>query len=176
MNIYQLEITLQHIKPPVWRRVQVAGKTRLDALHDIIQDVMGWEDCHLHQFSIGNRRYGIPDPDFPSDIRPEHTVTLEQATKEGDTLIYEYDFGDSWLHKIKVEKILPAEKGKRYPVCLAGKRACPPEDCGGTWGYQHMLEVLNDPGDEEHAEIVEWLGENFDPEAFDLDEINKALR
>lgn len=103
-------------------------------------------------------------------------MRLDQIVSEGDKLIYEYDFGDGWEHKIRIEKILPAEKGKRYPVCLAGKRACPPEDCGGPPGYERLLEVLRDPKHEEYEETLEWLGGPFDPEAFDVNEVNRMLK
>ena len=175
MNIYQLKITLKHIRPQIWRRIQVPADIKLDRLHDILQAAMGWEDCHLHQFIADNTYYGIPDPDFPDNIRNESNVRLDKIAQPGGTLIYEYDFGDSWAHEIEIEKMLPPEKDQRYPVCLAGKRACPPEDCGGFPGYMRMLEILSNPGDEEYEEMREWAGEDFDPEAFDLVETNKAL-
>ena len=176
MTIYQLKITLNRISPPIWRRIQVTGDTKLGKLHDILQIVMGWEDDHLHQFVTGNASYGIPDPDFPDNLRSERNVRLDKIAGQGDSLSYEYDFGDGWEHTIKVEKVLAPEKDRHYPVCLDGKRACPPEDCGGPWGYQHLLEVLTNPQDEEHEEMLEWCGEDFDPEAFALVEINKMLR
>ena len=176
MNIYQLKITLKYSRPPIWRRIHVSADTRLGELHDIIQTAMGWSDDHLHQFIIGDTSYGMPDPHFPGDIKSERNVRLDGVAAEGDTLIYEYDFGDGWVHEIEVEKVLPAEPGKRYPLCLAGKRACPPEDCGGMPGYERLLEVLRDPKHEEHEEMREWAGEDFDPEAFDLNKINRALK
>lgn len=176
MSIYQIKITLEHIKPAIWRRVQVAADTRLGELHDIIQSVMGWEDSHLHEFIIGDRHYGTPEPGYSGDLKNERNAVLEKVAKPGDKLTYEYDFGDGWRHTLKIEKILPAEKNQRYPVCLAGERACPPEDCGGFPGYMNMLEMLNDPGNEEYEEIKEWIGDDFDPEAFDLARINKALK
>lgn len=175
MNIYQLKITLEHIKPLIWRRIQVTGETKLDKLHDILQAVMGWEDCHLHQFTVDGKYYGIPDPDFPDNIRSESNVRLDKIAQPGGTLIYEYDFGDSWEHEIKIEKNLSPEKDQRYPVCLDGKRACPPEDCGGFHGYQRLLRILRNPKHEEYDDMLDWIGEDFDPEAFDLVEINKAL-
>ena len=135
---------------------------------------MGWGNYHLHQFIIGDVRYGIPDPEFPDNTRNETNVRLDKIAEPGDTFIYEYDFGDSWQHEIKIEKMLPPED-QRYPVCLAGKRACPPEDCGGFPGYQHLLRILRNPKHEEHEDMLEWIGEDFDPEAFNLVEINKTL-
>ncbi|MDX1251210.1 MAG: plasmid pRiA4b ORF-3 family protein [Gammaproteobacteria bacterium] len=175
-NIYQLKITLRHTRPPIWRRVQVKGDTKLGKLHRIVQEAMGWTDSHLHAFRIGRTVYGVPDPDFIDDIENERSIRLDKIATEGNTFIYEYDFGDGWEHDIKVEKILNAEPGVHYPVCLAGKRACPPEDCGGVPGYEYLLEILSDPQHEEYEERREWLGGEFDPEAFDIDGVNRGLR
>jgi len=175
MNIYQIKITLDHVKPAIWRRMLVAGDTKLGKLHDIVQAVMGWDDCHLHEFIIGHDHYGTPDADAPQDLKSEHRITLEKIVNQGDKFIYEYDFGDGWRHTLKIEKVLPAEKDQRYPRCLAGECACPPEDSGGIPGYMRMLEILNNPSGEEYDEMLEWTGEDFDPEAFDLDAINQAL-
>lgn len=176
MNIYQIKITLKYIEPPIWRQMQVTDRTRLGDLHMIIQIVMGWEDCHMHLFNIGNHHNGIPDPDYPSDIRDEDDITLEKVAKSGDELIYEYDFGDGWTHRLKVEKVLPAEQDTVCPVCLEGARACPPEDCGGFPGYMALLEALANPDDEDNAERIEWIGEDYNPEKFDLDKINRELK
>ena len=175
MNIYQIKITLKHIRPLIWRRIQIPADIKLGRLHDILQVSMGWEDCHLHQFIVSDTFYGIPDPDFPGNIRSESNVRLDKIANPGDILIYEYDFGDRWEHEIKVEKILAPEKYQRYPVCLDGKRACPPEDCGGFPGYQHLLRILRNPKHEEYDDMLDWIGEDFDPEAFDLVAINKIL-
>lgn len=178
--VCQLKITLKDSRPPIWRRIQVAGDTSLAKLHRILQIVMGWTDSHLHQFTIHGCDYGVPDPDFEAF---GHSTINEKSTKLGqviqgekDHFIYEYDFGDSWTHRIVVEKITPAEEGKRYPVCLGGKRACPPEDCGGIWGYENFIEAVSDPDHEEHEDMLEWIGGGFDTEAFDLDDVNLALR
>jgi hypothetical protein len=174
-NIYQIKVTLKHIRPPIWRRLQVPADIKLGKLHRVLQDVMGWYDSHLHQFRIGREYFGKPDPEFPGEIKNERNVRLDEVAAEGDTVIYEYDFGDGWEHETKIEKVLPAEKNRRYPACLAGKRACPPEDCGGPPGYERLLEVLRDPKHEEHEEMREWIGGDFDPEAFDLDAVNEVL-
>ena len=176
--VYQLKITLKGSKPPIWRRVQVASNTTLSELHKIIQVAMGWWDSHLHQFIIHGENFGIPEPDF--DFME---VTSERGTKlsgvisdEKDKFIYEYDFGDSWEHVILVEKILPPDPNISYPICLKGKRACPPEDCGGIWGYNGFLEAIQDPDHPEHDDMLEWVGGEFDSEAFSLDEVNSRLK
>jgi hypothetical protein len=174
--IYQLKVTLKDSKPPIWRRILVPADVNLAKLHQILQAAMGWLGGHLHQFIVGGVYYGEPHPDFGDEIENERRVKLSQAASEvKDRFIYEYDFGDSWEHQIVVEKILPAELGVRYPICIAGKRACPPEDCGGVWGYESLLEAISDPKNPEHEEMLEWVGEDFDPEAFDLEEINEGL-
>ena len=172
--IYQIKVTLRDSKPPIWRRLQVTGDTTLNSLHLILQEAMGWEGYHLYQFIVGQTYFGEPDPDF--DAEDDSKVKLSQIMPlEKQKFTYEYDFGDSWLHEILVEKILPPEPGVRYPLCLKGKRACPPEDCGGVWGYDTLLETIKDPGNEEYEEMMDWLGGEFDPEAFDLDSINQRL-
>ena len=175
VRIYQLKVTLKWSKPPIWRRLQVRGNTKLNTLHAVLQIAMGWCDGHLHVFESGGTHYGEPDPDFPGSMRDESNIRLDRIAQEGGTFRYEYDFGDGWEHEIRIEKILDPEPGIRYPRCLAGKRACPPEDCGGVPGYEHLLQVLADPKDEEHQDILEWLGEGFDSEAFDLDAVNSEL-
>jgi hypothetical protein len=175
--IYQLKVTLRHIRPPIWRRVQVPAELTLARLHDIVQDVMGWTDSHLHSFEIRSERFGVPSPEDWSPVRDERRVRLADvlvAPKE--QALYTYDFGDSWEHAIVIEKILEPEPGADYPLCVAGRRARPPEDIGGPWGYGHMLEALADPSDPEREEYLEWLDGPFDPKAFDLAEANHLLR
>ncbi len=177
LALYQLKVTLRDSKPPIWRRIQVRSDTRLSTLHRVLQVVMGWEGAHLHQFLAHGVSYGTPHPDFGFEVHNEQQVSLQQVvSRVKDKLIYEYDFGDSWEHELLVEKILPPEAGKRYPVCLTGKRACPPEDCGGIWGYAGFLDAIQNPQYPEHEEMVEWVGGEFDPEAFDLDEVNRKLQ
>jgi hypothetical protein len=174
--IYQIKVTLCESKPPIWRRILVPSDITLAKLHRILQAVMGWTDSHLHQFIVEGTYYGVPDPDDFIEVKSERRVRLNQVVA-GETyrFIYEYDFGDSWEHELLVEKIVPPEKGVRYPVCIKGKRACPPEDVGGVWGYAEFLEAIRDPEHAEHEDYLEWIGGEFDPEAFDLDEINAAL-
>lgn len=173
-RIYQVKVTLKGSKPPIWRRLQVRGDTSLGELHDLLQIAMGWEDEHLHIFTIGGTTYG--DPDSAEAEYDEFDVLLDEVAEEGDTLSYEYDFGDGWVHELKIEKVLDPEPSASYPRCLAGDRACPPEDSGGIPGYQHKLAVLTDPGHEDYAYIRDWLGEAFDPEAFDMAAVNDELK
>jgi hypothetical protein len=174
-DVYQLKITLRNVKPPVWRRVQVRDGS-LARLHDVIQVGMGWTNSHLHAFEIRGEQYGEPDPTGMMEVYDERKVKLSQIVAEGvKKFTYTYDFGDGWEHAIEVEKVLPAEPGVPYPRCVAGKRACPPEDCGGPWGYPDFLAALRDPEHPEHEDMVEWIGGEFDPEAFDLDEVNEEL-
>ena len=156
------------------------GNINLGSFHIVLQIVMGWTNSHLHQFILGRTMYGIPDDEFGADfgieIEDENKYNLSQLLKkEKDSLKYEYDFGDGWEHKIILEKILPYESSLKVPSCIKGKRACPPEDCGGIWGYQDLIEVINDTSHPEHEEMLEWLGGDFDPEYFDVNEINEIL-
>jgi len=176
-SIHQLKVTLRGIKPPIWRRLQVASESSLYTMHHILQVVMGWEGYHLYQFSVGQTNYGDPDPASGLDLRSARTAKLNRvAPAPGAKFVYVYDFGDDWEHQIVVEKVLPPESEARYPRCVAGKRAGPPEDCGGVWGYAELLEILQNPTHPEYEERMEWLGQNFDPDAFDLAEINRALQ
>jgi hypothetical protein len=156
--------------------LEVRGDTTLFLLHHILQDAMGWTDSHLHQFIAKGKCYGTPDPDF-LDRENERKVRLDQVLKKPkDRMVYEYDFGDSWEHEVVVEKVVPAETGRgRYPLVTAGKRACPPEDCGGIPGYYRLLEVLGNPRRPEHQEMLEWCGEEYDPEGFDPQEVNRVF-
>ncbi len=175
-SVHQLKVTLLGIRPPIWRRIQVPSGVTLAKLHDIIQLGMGWHHSHLHQFQAGDTFYGDPTTLAELDVRSERSARLNQvAPSKGSRLRYEYDFGDSWEHEVLVEAVLPAGSGVRYPICLTGRRACPPEDCGGIWGYDELLAILRDPAHEEHESMVEWLGEPFDPEAFNLEEVNRRL-
>ena len=177
--VLQLKLSLVGAsKPPVWRRLLVPATIRLNRLHDIIQAAMGWEDYHLHAFEAGGVDYGPPDPEL--DHRDERRSALHDVINQpGDRMRYVYDFGDHWHHDIVVEKAFGAALGARYPLCLTGKGRCPPEDCGGVWGYADLRETLADPTSEDHADMLEWLGiENaaeFDPHAFDADEVNVVL-
>jgi hypothetical protein len=179
-RVVQLKITLQGVDPPIWRRVQIPATLSLAELHEVIQAAMGWEDCHLHQFLVGRVYYSGPaldgfDVGWDDDMEDERKVALgDLVTRKGQRFLYEYDMGDGWGHQVLAEKLLDAEEGINYPVCTGGKRACPPEDCGGVWGYEHLLEALADPDHPDHADMLEWAGE-IDPAAFDLDPDNERL-
>jgi hypothetical protein len=176
-SIYQLKVTLKRTCPPVWRRLQVASTDSLEDVHIGIQIVMGWANDHLHQFMKDRVCYGMSDEDFPSDMLDEVDFRLDQVLKkEKDTLIYEYDFGDSWEHTVVLEKILPFDKDVTLPVCLKGSRACPPEDIGGVGGYEIFLKIIADPSHPEYEDMLEWVDEDFNPEYFDLAEVNDLLR
>ena len=173
LPIYQLKISLQHIVPPIWRRVQMDDCT-LNELHDIIQIAMGWEDEHMHAFVTDGEEYGNPRLGSEAEY-DSRFVPLSKIVEQGcSRFCYDYDFGDDWKHIIEIEKTLPAEKGVCYPRCVKGERACPPEDCGGPYGYPYFLDKIQDPKYEEH-EALEWVGEKFDPEEFDLGEVNEEL-
>jgi hypothetical protein len=175
--IYQLKITLRDSKPPIWRRVQVPGDMTLEELHVVIQIAMGWLNSHLHQFVVGGVYYADPDMDWGEELEDETRVRLRDiAHQEKDRFVYEYDFGDGWDHTVLVEKLLPPDPAVHYPYCVTGRRACPPEDVGGMWGYYHFLEAINDPNHPDHDMFMEWHGEPVDPAHLDLDEINGTLR
>lgn len=177
VQIYQLKITLVDSKPPIWRRVLVADDTRLSTLHLILQIVMPWSNSHLHQFLVGGEYYSNPDFDL-EDVYSENDVRLNQLGLAPKARFrYEYDFGDGWDHDILVEKILDPDPGSKYPQCIKGVNACPPDDCGGIWGYYRLLETLSDPKNRDYEDMLEWVGgEPIDPEAFDIDKVNRMLR
>lgn len=177
-SVYQLKVTLHDTKPPIWRRVLVDGASTLDHVHEVIQAAFGWWNSHLHEFEIGETRYGAPDPDddWGLPTNDESKVRLDSVASQGSRLEYVYDFGDWWRHKIVVEKVRPADPTTSVPACVDGRRACPPEDCGGTWGYRELVEILADPAHPEHDERQEWIGGPFDPEAFDPSQFEDDLR
>ncbi len=176
--VFQLKITLHDTKPPIWRRVLVDGASTLDKVHEVIQAAFGWWNYHLHEFEAAGTTYGVPDPDedWGPPVNNERKVRLDTIAREGSKLEYVYDFGDHWRHKIVVEKVLPAAPTTTVPSCIDGRRACPPEDCGGPWGYQELLKILADVTHPEHAERQEWLGRPLDAEAFDLGDFEENLR
>lgn len=180
-QVYQLKITLRNTKPPIWRRMQVKDTT-LANLHHIIQISMGWDDSHLHEFEVGGERYGNPlqwEGGFGGDMEvgDEGKVKFSQVVAQGvKKFEYVYDMGDNWSRTIQIEKMLDVEPSVHYPRCVDGKRACPPEDCGGAWGYADFVEAIKDPQHKRHEELIEWIGDEFDPEAFNIDAINEKLR
>ncbi len=178
-HVYQLKITLKDIAPPIWRRLQIRSDTRLSRLHEILQITMGWTDSHLHQFEQGDWIYRLPDLDETGDIddgEDERRVRLSQVLRAPkDRLLYLYDFGDNWRHDIVLEKVFPPEPGGQYPLCVTGRRACPPEDCGSTWGYTEMLTILAQPMHPEYESMRTWLGGDYDAELFPVGAVNHAL-
>lgn len=181
-EVYQFKITLNNSKPLIWRRIIVPSTYSFWDLHVAIQDSMGWYDYHLHMFEIKNPgtsikvEIGIPDEEyeaFDKIVLADHKEKISKYFNDTNSNArYEYDFGDSWIHTVKLEKILPAKIGEKYPKCIAGKMACPPEDCGGIGGYYHLLSVLSDNNSEEYTEMIEWLGGEFDPEIFDPEAVS----
>lgn len=180
-TVHQLKVTLRGVRPPIWRRVILDSDTPLSEVAALLEAAMGWLGGHLHSFDIGDVTYQPPDP-FGDDGwgRPtvdERTVTLGEVADEPKLKFrWDYDFGDGWMHDIVVESIGPAQPGVETPSCVKGKRACPPEDCGGTWGYENLLAAIADPNHADHADLVEWVPDDFDPEAFDPTETTAIMR
>jgi hypothetical protein len=177
IQIYELKLEMLEVEPLIWRRLLVPGSITLAQLHEVTQTAMGWTNSHLHEFIVGEHIYS--DPEFEIDeARSEYRYRLARlAPRVRNTITYLYDFGDGWEHQIRVEAII--ENDTRYPgkpVCLAGARNCPPEDCGGPWGYQNFVKAIGNKKHKEHKELIEWVGGSFDPEHFDLDEVNHLLR
>ncbi len=163
-KIYQVHIALKASQPKIWRRI-------------LIQVAMGWTNSHLHHFAYQGKFYGEPDDEMWGNMEDYSGMKVSDLLKrEKDSLMYEYDFGDGWIHQVVLEKVLPEPGVSHIPFCLKGKMKCPPEDCGGVWGYANMLKILKDPKHEEYEEYVEWLGDDFDPEYFNLEEINIRLQ
>ena len=180
-QVYQFKIILSDIKPPIWRRIQVPETYSFWGLHVAITDAMGWADYHLHEFRMKEPsttrevRIGMPDDDdedWGVMTLPDHKQKISKYFSIGNKKAeYLYDFGDGWYHDIQMEKIIPREKNTDYPRCIGGKRACPPEDCGGIGGYEHLLKIIKNPKHKEYKEMITWLGGKFDPEHFDTNEV-----
>jgi len=175
-NVFRLRITLEDVTPTVWRRLLVPGGVPLAKLHHMFQAAMGWTNSHLHSFTIGDELYGMHADDYDEDEIDEIGVTIAHAVGEHRRFSYEYDFGDSWDHEIVVEHLTTSSPGLKHAVCLDGANACPPENCGGAYGYAQLLEVLADPAHEEYDDVVEWVGGAFDPTVFDVAAVNVALQ
>jgi hypothetical protein len=178
-DAYQIKITLRGSKPPIWRRFVVPADVTLATFHQVIQEVMGWYDSHLHTFKIDGEEYtrrsreGI---DLDMEGEDEGRFRLRDVVPdEKSKFHYVYDFGDDWEHTLLVEKIIPASDKSEVFGCLAGKGRCPLEDCGGIWGYYRLLEILGNPKDPEYRDMKEWVGGKIDPEEFDLTAINRSL-
>jgi hypothetical protein len=175
-TVLQLRVTLEEVAPPVWRRLLVPSGIPLAKLHDVLQVAMGWSDSHLHGFTIGKQRYGMQFDDFPEGELDEEKFTVRAAIGKQRRFRYEYDFGDDWQHQVVVEDVIKVPAELPFAVCLDGQRSCPPEDCGGSYGYAELLRAISDPDEEEHAEYIEWVGKDFDPEEFELATTNVLLQ
>lgn len=174
---YQFRVDLAETDPPIWRQFVVPWGITLHRLHLILQQVMGWTNSHLYSFRIGSEEYGEPDPDNEVNFRNSKRTKLEQLNiAKGRAFLYEYDFGDTWIHRLVVEDIFEPDSVHRYPVCLAGERACPPEDCGGPFGYARLLGIISNPEHEEYQDMVDWLGGQFFPSRFSLKKVNQHLK
>jgi hypothetical protein len=177
--VYRLKISLRGAKPPIWRRLELPGDTSLAELHTVIQVAFNWHGGHLHAFETPYGDFGPPDAEL-DELAGEETVTLEQvAPAEHSTIDYTYDFGDNWEHQIRVEKLGEPNPAVSYPRCTGGRRAAPPDDCGGIDSYHNLLATLADPADPEHAEALDWLGldtaTEFDPASFDKNDVTACL-
>lgn len=178
-QIFQLKITLIDSQPPIWRRVLVKGEMTLYQLNQVIQTAMGWTNSHLHLFDVEGELYSLPEfelDEWEESVANERRVRLNTLNwKPKKKIRYDYDFGDNWRHDVRLEKVLPIEPGVRYPKCIGGARACPPEDVGGLSGYGYFLEAISDPMNDEHESTLTWVGGAFDPDFISLDEVNAAL-
>lgn len=176
IQLAHLKVSIKGIKPPIFRELIIPMDMSFQEMHILIQAAFGWENAHLYQFNYKNEiiceENTLIDQDY---ISAELERLSDSIVLKGDTIFYEYDFGDSWVHSIKISKIYDSKPDEKYPRCLKGGRACPPEDVGGVFGYYHMLEVLSEPESEEYSDLLEWLGDGYDPEYFSLDEINKKI-
>lgn len=177
--VVQIKVKLRGVsKPPVWRRLVLRADTRLDRLHAALVAAFGWQGYHMHVFSRGPDEFGVPDSEL--GFIDERAVSLGELVGDvGDRLGYTYDFGDDWEHEIVVEELLDADPEAHYPMLVAAKGACPPEDCGGPWGYAELKEILADPGHDQHREMLDWLGLDdafaFDPGAVAADDLEEEL-
>ena len=179
-EIYQLKVTLLGTSPAIWRRLLVPADLTLAQLHDVLQIAMGLQECHLHEFSAGGRHFGQPDPEdrfmgMPP-VENERRVRLSSVLPRiGAKAIYTYDLGDSWEHSLVLEKCLPAAPTIAYPMCTDGQLACPPEDCGAIGAFYDLLDALRNPAHEQHKELQDWVGGDYDPEAFSTEAVNRIL-
>jgi hypothetical protein len=174
--VYQLKVTLNDVKPTVWRRLHV-GDCSLAELHAIIQACMGWSNCHSYAFDVDCVEYSDPSMGSDLDYCDSHSRKLSELASQGPgRFSYQYDFGDDWKHVVRIETTLPVDRKLKYPRCIGGKRACPPEDCGGAYGYEEFLESIQNRNDEQHDEMLEWVGGKFDPEAFEIARVNRRLQ
>ncbi|MGI8492500.1 MAG: plasmid pRiA4b ORF-3 family protein [Acidimicrobiales bacterium] len=176
LTLHRLRVTLLDVTPPVWRELWVPSAVALSVLHRVLQVALGWEDRHLHEWDIDGVSYGPPDEeDWGDELDDESRALLADVAPVDSAFLYLYDFGDGWEHLVEVQGIEPYDATVVPLACVAGERACPPEDCGGPSGYEHLLDALGDPDDPEHDAVVEWAGEGFDPAEFDRQSVNARL-
>lgn len=176
VQVYQLKVTLRKVRPPVWRRFYVRSDMTLEQLHWALQLIIGWTNSHLHHFRVSQAASGRARSAQIVNSEHERKVVLSKVLrKPKDRMIYEYDFGDGWEHEVELEEVPALPPKGKFPWVLSGKRACPPEDVGGPWGYANFLEAVGDPKHPDHEDLVEWCGDLFDPEAFDVNAINRAF-
>ena len=174
--LYEIRVELKEIDPSIWRIIQVPSRTSLLRLHRVLQRAMGWTDSHLHLFEVDGKLYGEPGKEWDIEVLDSRKMTLEKIFSGGRTsFLYEYDLGDSWRHEISLLGTVEGEAEGKF-ACTAGARACPLEDCGGTMGYYELLVALSDPDHEEHDAMLEWVGGKFDPNAFDVAAVDRALK
>jgi hypothetical protein len=172
-DIFELRVSLRHVEPAIWRALRVPADMPLGVLHEVLQTAFGWTNSHLHDFRVGDVRFGMTDTEDEMFSVDEDAAPLGAVARGGSKLVYLYDFGDDWEHDIVVERVVQGGDGTIR--CIGGARACPPEDCGGPPGYANMLEVLANPKDEEHAEMKQWAPRGFAKEKFDAVAVNKKL-
>lgn len=175
-DIRVLRVSLEDVEPTVWRTLAVRSDTKLPKFNRMLEAVMGWQGHHLHMFEVGELRFGTSDLDDPGLI-DERRITVRQVLPRlGSELVWLYDFGDGWSHTVVVEDgDEHPDPGVRFPACIGGERACPPEDCGGPRGYQELMAVLADPAHEEYEELKQWAPADFDPAEFDEAAANQRL-
>lgn len=176
-QLFQFHLFLEGTGPQVWRRIQVPADFTLAGLHRVIQAVMGWQDYHLHQFTIAGRAYGVPDPEGEREVIDERTIRLRDLDLSTTARFeYLYDFGDDWRHVLNLEEVLQCDADNAAPLCLGGECSTPPEDVGGVPGYEEFLKALSDPDHEEHDHMKSWVGRPFDPNRFSAEDANLRLQ
>lgn len=176
LTVHLLKVTLMDVTPPVWRLIRVPSAVPLSTLHAVLQAALGWEDRHLHEWRVGGTVYGPPDEEtWGEELADEASAVLGEVAGPDDLIRYDYDLGDGWEHLVEVVAVEAYDGGAPPVEVLDGARAVPPEDCGGPSGYEHLVDALADPADPEHEELVEWIGDAWDPEGFDRREVNRRL-
>jgi hypothetical protein len=176
--VFRIYVRLEVIVTPIWRRIELSRQSTLDQVHRILQVAMGWENCHLHEFTVDGKRYGMPDPDYdePGIVADSKVCISDVLRAPRAEMSYLYDFGDDWLLTVRLEEVVEEEPGAMYPRVVDGARSGPPEDCGGPFGYSDFLEVLVDPAHKDFKEMSKWVGPKFNAEVFSVEKVNARLR